>query len=304
MSTNVDLASLRYFVHVATTGSFAKAAQRAHVSPPAVSKAIRKLEEELGARLFERTTRRVGLTPAGQAALERCRRVLAEIDGMPADVAASIGRPRGPLRVAAMEVFSIELLPLALAGLIAEHPDVVPSCYETIPHRMNELLLAGELDIAFTIGASEVPGIALHELGTSPGVLACGKRHPLYRRGRVTPQDMRAHPSVVPRFLGAEHLPSLDQFPEHRYPRRIGATIELLQLMVELVAEAGYLGYFPEISVRKHLATGRLRALRGLRTEPFRLHALSRDGVPLKPAASALIERVRAAIRRRGQRRQ
>ena len=297
MSTNIEVAALRYFVHVAAANSFVRGAERAHVSPPAVSKAIRKLEEALGVRLFERTTRRVLLTQAGHVALERCRRVLAELDGLEAGLAASTAHPMGPLRIAAMEVFSIELLPVALAELVSAHPDVVPRCYEMIPQRMNDRLLAGELDIAFTIGAAPAAGIESHALGVSRGVLVCGRRHPLFGRGRVSPRDLERHASVVPRFFGAEHLPSLDQFPERRYSRRVGATIELLQMGIELAVAGRYLGYFPEISVRRHLKASRLRALKGLVLgSPFELHALSRVGVPLKPAASRLIDGLKTTI--------
>ncbi len=297
MSTNADIASLRYFVHVATANSFVGGAKRAHVSPPAVSKAVRKLEDDLGVKLFERTTRRVVLTDAGQVALNRSRRVLAELDGLEGDLAASIGYPKGPLRIAAMEVFSVELLPLATADLVDEYPEVLPLCYEMIPQRMNELLIAGDLDVGFTIGAAPVLGVESHAIGISPGVLVCGRRHPLYRRGSVTPRDLEQHASVVPKFFGGTNLPSLDQFPEHRYPRRIGATVELLQMGVELVVAGAYLGYFPEISVHRHLAAKRLKALHGVKSgEPFQLHALSRAGVPLKPAAVKLIALLQSAI--------
>ncbi|MGE0550713.1 MAG: LysR family transcriptional regulator [Kofleriaceae bacterium] len=303
MGRNAEIAAIRYFVHVATAGSFVRGAERAHVSPPAVSKAIRKLEDELGVRLFARTTRQVQLTPAGQVALERCRRVLAELDDLDADLVTAAGRPTGTLRVAAMEVFSIDVLPIAVAQLVAAHPAVTPLCYEMIPQRMTQRLLDGELDVGFTIGSLPREGIELHELGTSPGVLVCGKTHPLRARGRVSSNDLQRYPSVVPRFFGAEHLPSLDQFPEARYPRRVGATIELLQMGVELVVEGGYLGYFPEISVRRNLASKRLHALNGLAGRPpFHLHALSRAAVPLKPAAADLIKRVSSEIRRQSRR--
>ncbi|MGE0871494.1 MAG: LysR family transcriptional regulator [Kofleriaceae bacterium] len=299
MGMNVEVTAIRYFVHVATAGSFVRGAERAHVSPPAVSKAIRKLEDDLGTPLFTRTTRRVQLTHAGQVALERCRRVLAELDGLDAEIVSASGQPTGTLRIAAMEVFSIEVLPIAVAQLVAAHPAVTPLCYEMIPQRMAARLLDGELDVGFTIASTPAEGIERHDLGSTPGVLVCGKSHPLHARGRVSPSDLQRYPSVVPRFFGAEHLPSLDQFPDTRYPRRVGATIELLQMGVELVAEGGYLGYFPAISVRRSLATKRLRALKGLAGRPpFRLHALSRAAVPLKPAAAALIMGVTTEIRR------
>lgn len=103
------------------------------------------------------------------------------------------------------------------------------------------------------------------------------------------------HPSVVPRFWGAAHLDSLDRFDERRYPRRVGATIELLQSAVELTRAGAFLGYFPKISVSRYLARGELKALRGLRgLAAFELSILTRRGDALRPAAARLREIVAA----------
>lgn len=296
MGIHVDTTTLRYFVYAATAESFAEAAKRAHVSAPAISKAIARLEQELGVKLFERTTRRVKLTPSGRAALARCQRVLPELDQLPNELSGTLGALQGPLRVGTMEVFSLELLPRAFCDLIGDHPDLVPSSFEMVPQQITARLIAGELDVGLTIGATPTEGVDLLSLGSSPGVLVCGKAHPLYARGRVTPRRLRSHPFVVPRFFGLEHLPSLDQFPEARYPRRIGATIELLQMGIELAASGRFLGYFPEISIRSHLKSGRLKALKGIVTGPFELHALFRSRVPRHPAARLLIEDIEKSI--------
>ena len=92
MDVPVELRQLRYFVAVADELHFGRAAERLHMSQSPLSRAIRELERELGVVLFIRTTRRVELTPAGSALLERTRRALAEIDGAIADT-RRVGRP-------------------------------------------------------------------------------------------------------------------------------------------------------------------------------------------------------------------
>ncbi|MGE0788858.1 MAG: LysR family transcriptional regulator [Sandaracinaceae bacterium] len=293
----MQLDDLRYFVHVATSGSFARGAALSHVSPPAVSKAIRRLEDELGAPVFARTTRRVALTPEGEALLRRSRRIFDELDALRVELDTAGARVAGDLRVGAMEVFSIGLLPRALSALTREHPEVHPRTYEMIPQRMEQQLALDRIDVGFTIGGGGGRGLDYHALGSSRGVLVCGVGHPLYRRGTVRAAELRTHPSVVPEFLGMEHLPSLDQFPSDRYARKVGATIELLQMAVQLAIEGGYLGYFPEVSVRPHLESGSLRALDGLKGHAtFALRAITRSGRPMKPAVRLLIEALRSAI--------
>src|SRR5688572_1567273 len=110
----MELTDLRYFVHVATLKSFGAGAKRAHISPSAITKAVQRLESELGVSVFERTTRRVALTTAGERLLEHGREIISRVDAIPRELGESRGEVGGDLRVAAMEVFSINLLPAAL----------------------------------------------------------------------------------------------------------------------------------------------------------------------------------------------
>jgi DNA-binding transcriptional LysR family regulator len=294
----MNLDDLRYFTHAAVSGSFAKGAALAHVSRPAISKAIARLEGELGVELFARTTRRVALTASGAALLESSRRIFTELDDLRGELDGASSLVRGDVKIGAMEVFSIDVLPRAITALVLDHPEVRPRSYEMLPQRMEELLLEHRLDVAFTIGGGAVPGLRYHSLGRSRAVIVCGRSHPLYAVGRVSPGRLREHPFVVPEFLGMEHIASLDEFPAAQR-RTVGATIELLQMGVRLAMLGRYLGYFPEVSVRTQLERGELRALKGLGgPASFDLRAITRDARVSKPATRELIEHVRAEIRR------
>lgn len=294
----MELTDLRHFKHVAITGSFSRGAKLSHVTAPAVSKAVKKLEEELGVRLFARTSRTVSLTTAGRLVLARCERVFAELDALRAELDDDGPlRLAGALRIGAMEVLSIELLPRSLASLMRAHPGLAPTTYEMVPETMALALREGRIEVGLTVGASPSPGLTIHDFGVTPGVLVCGRSHPLHGRKRIHARDLEEHGSVVPRFLGLEHLPSLDQFPERVLPRRISATIELLQMGVRLCEEGATLGYFPEISVRAELAAGRLWKLNGLPARaPFVLSALTRREAPLRPAVRALLAELSARL--------
>lgn len=293
----MEITHLRYFVHVAASESFSRGARLAHVSPPAMTKAIQKLEDEVGARLFERTTRRVLLTEAGQALLRRAQAALDQVDGIRKDLDDLDAKVAGELRIGAMEVFSLRALPRALAQLVADHPAVVPHAFEMHPETIQRHVVEGQLDIGFTIGRVSMKGVRADVLGTSPGRVVCGRSHPLFRGRRVGPADLARHSFVVPRFFQQEHLPALDEFPEDRYARRVGATIELLQMGVELVVAGQLLGCFPEISIDHLVQSKELAVLSGLRGLPrFELLALTRDGVAPKRAATALMGLLRAGL--------
>lgn len=298
----MDLVDLRYFQNTARAGGFAAGARRSHISPPAMTKAIRRLEGDLGVALFVRSTRRVALTDAGRTVLARADEILRLADTLRHEVVESAGDVRGEIRIAAMEVFSIYLLPLALARLVRRHPEVTPLVYEMIPQKMETLLREGEIDVGFTVGVDVARESGAVSLGSSPGRVVCGRGHPLFgqgRGGRIRRSDLAVHPFVVPRFFGMEHLPVIDRFPDATSPRRVGATIELLQMGVQLVLAGSYLGYFPEISVRHHIEAGSLRVLRGLAPgPPFDLVVLLPPGTRGRPAVLALVEEMKGVVGR------
>jgi LysR family transcriptional regulator, carnitine catabolism transcriptional activator len=293
----MELTDLRYFAAVAAAGSFVEGARRVHVSPAAMSKAMKRLEIDLGAELFTRTTRRIVLTRAGETVLRRAHTLLDEHAALRRDLEAKEGDIAGELRVAAMEVFSTELLPWGLSALVEQHPRVRPSCFEMIPEDIERLVSEGRCDVGFTIGGgARSRDVETHVLGRSNGVLVCGRGHPLYRARRVTSARLIEYPFVVPRFLGREAAPPLDQFPSS-VERTIGATIELMQMGIELCVRGRFLAYFPEVSIRGPLKDGRLRAVRGIPPgSPFELKALTRRGRQPSRATERLIAIVRSVV--------
>lgn len=300
----IDVADLRYFLAVASARSFNRGATAAHVTPAAISKAVRRLEEQLETTLFVRTTRSVALTPDGEALLEGGRAVLRAVDGLKEDLDRRRGTLGGPLRIAAMEVFSIQVVPLAVARLLAQAPAVSPSLHEMTPETMVARVASGDVDVGFTIGARATSGASVERIATSPGVLACGRRHPLHRRPRLRRQDLVRFPFVVPRFWGEESSPPIDQFPELLLPRRVGATIELLMSAVGLVEHGALLGFFPEVSIRPQLASGALRRVTGVAGLPtFDLQVVTPRAAVLKPAAARLVELVKQVLTLRATRR-
>jgi DNA-binding transcriptional LysR family regulator len=293
----MEVSHLRYFFYVAQTGSFRRGAELAHVSAPAMTKAIQKLEDETGARLFERTTRRVVLTEEGKVVFARAREVLGQIDGIRRDLDALQTSIAGELRIGAMEVFSVYALPRAIATLVLEFPELVPLAYEMHPASIVRHLEDGLLDVGLAIGAPPSKEVHIEVLGTSKGRIVCGRGHALYRKQRITKGDLSRYPFVVPRFFQREYLPSLDQFPDDIHPRKVGATIELLQMGVELTLSGRFLGYFPEVTIANHLATGSLRVLQGLAGLPsFDLQALTR-GTP-KRSVVHLVNEIRSKYSR------
>jgi DNA-binding transcriptional LysR family regulator len=295
MAPPLQLVDVGYFLDCVEGGSLVAGAHRAHVTPAAMTKALQRLESALGVALMARTTRGSKLTPEGERLVGPLRALLDHAEEVRAEVGGQAGVIAGELRILAMEVFSREVLPRAITSLVRAHPAVVPRAYENIPERMVELVATGRADVAFTIGRVESPLVSVHRLGTTPGLLVCARRHPLASRRSVTKSDVARYPSAVPRFWGAEHLPSLDQFPDDRWPRKVGATIELLEMAIALAVEGAFLGYFPAICVESEVSSRALVTLASPSAPPFELLALT-PARGARPAAAALVDEVSRAI--------
>lgn len=119
----VSLRQLRFFVTLARTGNFSRAAEQVAVTQPALSAAIRQIEQQIGARLFERTTHRVALTDAGAALLPHAQRLLATADNAFADMRDVATRERATIRIGAMPS-AIPAVATAVASLTAANPAV------------------------------------------------------------------------------------------------------------------------------------------------------------------------------------
>lgn len=180
-----DLRQLECFCAVARTGSFTRAAEDLGVSQPSLSEQIAKLEQGLGAPLFERLNRRVELTQLGDAILNRAQALLDDAAALPAHVERARTGVRGPLRLGAIPT----ILPFFLAPLLKEftqrYPDVDLHLREGATSELVEQVLDGTMDVAVVSLAVEGAGLVMKELFRDPLYLAVPEGHPLAHSPKV-----------------------------------------------------------------------------------------------------------------------
>jgi DNA-binding transcriptional LysR family regulator len=150
----VDLQQMRYVVAVAELGNFTRAAERCFVVQSALSHQVAKLEQELGARLFHRTSRSVALTQAGTAFLPAARECLRAAERARAEVAAATGEIRGRLAVGMIPTSAAVDVPAALRAFHQEHPQVRISLLTAGSDVLSGQVRDGALDVAF-VGLAE-----------------------------------------------------------------------------------------------------------------------------------------------------
>lgn len=241
---------LRYFVVLAETKNFHQAAERLHVTPQALSKAIAGLEAELKVVLVDRAHRVRGLTAAGDALLEEARRVTAAIEDAERRMAEWRDPvPRGPVTIAGDGLWHHYLMPPILADLVATHPEVRPKLYEMLPEDAERWVAEGEVEIGLLLRAPARTDLAWRAGVASPYVI-------VGRPGPKRPWQDCAY--VVPRFFRRETPSSLDGWPEHVHPRRIAAEVEMLETAIKLVEAGVGVAFLPELAVRERIAGGSL----------------------------------------------
>ncbi|MFI9844613.1 LysR family transcriptional regulator [Nonomuraea sp. NPDC051941] len=180
----MELQQMRYVVAVAETANFTRAAERCRVVQSALSHQIARLERELGARLFDRTSRRVTLTPAGEAFLPAARQALDAAERARAEVAAASGELRGRLAIGAIPTVTAVDLPSALKTFHVRHPQVRITLRVGASDELAEQVRQGALDIAF--------------LGLPPSVRPKGVRGLVLARGELVAVVAPGHPLAGP----------------------------------------------------------------------------------------------------------
>lgn len=188
------LESLRVFVAVVDTRSFTTAAEKLHVSRAVVSKAVHDLEASLGARLLERTTRRVKVNEVGAAYYEKCVRILADLEEADGAVRQLHDIPRGTLRLTAPLSFAILHLKPVITQYLAAHPEVALAF--TLEDRFADLIEEG-FDLAIRISRLEDSSLVARRIAPARRVLCAA---PAYLREHGAPRkpaDLAKHRCLI-----------------------------------------------------------------------------------------------------------
>ncbi|MEZ5402830.1 MAG: LysR family transcriptional regulator [Bryobacteraceae bacterium] len=174
-----DLRQLEYFCAVARTGSFTKAAEDLGIAQPSLSEQIARLEQGLGAALFERLNRRIELTPLGEAILGKAQALLEDAAALPDHFERARKGVSGPLRVGAIPTILPYFVAPLLKGFTDRYPDVDLHVREGTTAELVEQILDGTMDLAVLSLPVEGSGLVMRELFREPLYLAVPESHPL-----------------------------------------------------------------------------------------------------------------------------
>ncbi len=194
---NVNLRQFQAFVTVARLGSFTRAAKHLHLSQPALTVQIRQLEEAMGVRLFDRSTRVVMLTPIGRELAPTFGRVLHEIDAVMVNTKELASHVKGTVTIGALPSISSKLIPSTIAEFQKQYPGIVLKLRDVLANRIVRLVKDEEVD--FGVGTLRMPDpdIQFTPLFTDKLGVIFPAGHPMERRRTITLKDLTAFPLIL-----------------------------------------------------------------------------------------------------------
>lgn len=256
------LRAMATFVTIADEGSLTAAARALDTSLPSVVRTLAALEAELGARLLNRTTRRIALTDEGRTYLSNCRSILASVADAEAELGASAQEPVGNLVVTAPVLFGQLYVAPIVTRFVREHPGV--RCEMVLQDRVVDLVEEG-IDVGVRIGQLPDSNLVSHPVGAVRRVLVASPAY-LDTHGAPThPRDLRAHNCV--RFTGGSGAGWVFHTPEGPLDVPVTGNLSFNHVAPAVdacVAGAG-LGMFISYQVARFLRSGELRLV----LEPF-----------------------------------
>jgi LysR family hydrogen peroxide-inducible transcriptional activator len=193
----MEVHQLRYFCAVAESGNFTRAAESARVSQPSLSQQIHKLEDELGARLFDRLPRSARLTQFGKAFLPKAKAILRQIGEARVEIREMASVESGEVILGAIPTIAPYLLPPMLSGFSRQHPSVSVSVVEEITPTLLERLHQGTLDLALLALPVEGDELISTELMQEALFAVLPDKHPLASRRSILLDEMREEPFLL-----------------------------------------------------------------------------------------------------------
>ena len=195
----MDLRKLEIFIAVARARSFSQAAADLHMAQPAVSIAVRKLEESIDSTLFDRSGKKIALTAEGKNLLGRAQHILAEVDDLSRSMGAMNKLLQGELSIACPSMLATYFLPDLLSEFLTTHPGLKASVTQAGTTRVEQMLLDDEIELGVTTfqNSPRLAELELVPLLSEQMVLCVNTQHVWSKRRRIGIEDLHGTPMVV-----------------------------------------------------------------------------------------------------------
>ena len=289
----MTLTELRYIVAVAAERHFGRAAQRAFVSQPSLSAAVKNLEDELGVQLFERGKGDVLVTPIGEEVVAQARRVLEEAEQVKALARQGTNPLLGPLRLGIIHTIAPYLLPELVVALRTLAPRMPLDIEENMTANLDQMLRGGLLDAVIVALPFDVPGVALIPLYEEAFQVIVPVDHPWARRKNVRPGELAAENLLLLNFGHCFRDQVLDVCHEFARPASPGKQGNSLETIRNMVTSGMGISVLPATALTPKYASALVKAVNFAPPVPTRRVVLAaRTGFPRMSALHTIARAV------------
>ncbi|WP_259753851.1 LysR family transcriptional regulator [Pseudomonas sp. GCEP-101] len=297
----MDLRDLAYFETIAELGHLGRAAERLGRSQPALTKSIQRLEESLGARLFQRDGRRIRLTPAGELMLQRARQLRQDVEETRREVRDFASGVVGNIRLGCAATMAEYLLPRLAEDLLARAPDITMSLVLGQDDVLREALRSGRLDMAICSRIVDDPQLSSEPLLQDQVVVVASRDHPIFD-APVVMADLCRYRWVLP-ATGVSSRRWMDStFQAHQLPLpQVQIETNAITMLPNLIARTRLLSFLAREALAGGHGMDQLREVALAETTLTRTIGLAvREGAYLPPAAQLLRGMLREHAQRFG----
>jgi LysR family hydrogen peroxide-inducible transcriptional activator len=291
----MTLTELQYIVALAQEGHFGRAADRACVTQPALSLAVRKLEDELGVAIFDRRKHQVVLTPLGERIVQQAQRVLEEAEQIKMLAAQGKNQLIGPLRFGVIATVGPYLLPDLVPLLHKRAPQMPIEIEENLTANLTAMLKSGKLDVIMIALPFDEPGILTQALYDEPFKAVVPIDHPFARKSRLDSKALSGERVLLPHAGHCFRQQVLESCPELSRADTEGLQGNSLETIRQMVASGLGITVMPCSAVTAKHQNKRLVVVDFLKPVPERRIGLAwRKGFTRPDAITAIQDAVRA----------
>jgi LysR family hydrogen peroxide-inducible transcriptional activator len=289
----MTLTELKYIVAVADERHFGRAAERSFVTQPTLSTAVKNLEEELGAQLFERGAGEVRVTETGAAVVAQARRVLEEAERVKAIARQGHNPLEGPLRLGVIHTVAPYLLPDLAVALRALAPGMPLDVEENMTANLDQMLRGGLIDAAILAMPFDAPGVEIVPLFDEEFVVIVPARHPWARRKSVSIDELGRENLLLLSIGHCFRDQVLDACREFSRPPAAGKQGNSLETIRNMVATGMGISVLPRTALTERYASKLVKAVDFVPPRPSRRVVLAyRKGFSRLAAVRAVGEAV------------
>lgn len=284
---HATLHQLRIFHAVAQNGSFARAAEALHLSPPTLSLQVKQLSESVGQPLFEQLGKKIYLTAAGRTLAAACEDIEARMERLGEDLAALQGVERGSVKLAILTTVKYTV-PKLLGGFCAAHPGIDVAMVVGNREKLLQRLAGNEDDLYIMGQPPEQMDVRSEAFADNPLVLVAPPDHPLVGKKRIAPERLRSEPFILREPGSGTRLTSEKFFADHGITMKNRLEVGSNEAIKQTVAGGLGLAVLSAHTVTAELALGELVQL-DVRGFPLirRWHVVVPRGKRLSAAAQA-----------------